>query len=173
MKKWTILFTAILVFLLSTGPGTGETGPDIRVVDLEGLEAVLNEYRGQGVLLDFWAIWCAPCVAAIPELLEVAKEYRGKGVVLGVSYDLMIPGVTRDEVLEQMRGFVAEHGIDIPILIYEADDYDSINERFALPGPIPATVAINGEGVVIDRQKGESSKERFVEMMEKALESSE
>jgi thiol-disulfide isomerase/thioredoxin len=173
MKKSIIVFASILVFLSSAGPGTGETDPDIRIVDLEGLEAALQEYRGKGVLLDFWAIWCAPCVAAIPELLEVAKEYRGKGVVVGVSYDFMIPGVTREEVLDQVRDFVAQHGMDIPILIYEAADYDSINERFGLPGPIPASVAINGEGAVVDRQEGESNKERFIAMMEKALEAPE
>jgi thiol-disulfide isomerase/thioredoxin len=170
MKKLFIVFSAVLICLLSAGSGMGETGSDIRVVDIDGLEAALSEHRGKGVLLDFWAIWCAPCVAAFPELLEVAKEYRErKGVVIGVSYDLMIPGVTREEALEQVRDFVAEHRIDIPILIYEADDYDSINERFGLPGPIPASVAVNGEGAIVDRHDGVSGKERFIAMMEKAL----
>jgi thiol-disulfide isomerase/thioredoxin len=173
MKKTIIIYTAFLLFLVSAGSGVAAKDPDIRIVDLEGLEAALQEYRGQGVLLDFWAIWCAPCVAAIPELLEVAKEYRGKGVVLGVSYDFMIPGVTREEVLDQMRDFVAQHEMDIPILIYEAADYDSINERFGLPGPIPASVAINAEGAVVDRHEGESNKDRFTAMMEKALEAPE
>lgn len=170
MKIVSIVFSAVLICLLSAPAGVGETGSDIRIVNLEGLEDALREHRGKGVLLDFWAIWCAPCVAAFPELLEVAKEYRErKGVVIGVSYDLMIPGVTREEALEQVRSFVAEHGIDIPILIYEADDYDSINERFGLPGPIPASIAVNGAGAVVDRHDGASSKEHFIAMMEKAL----
>lgn len=171
MKKIVFLFlqvTLACALLSCSGGGPGE--PDIRIVDLKGLEAALAEHRSEGVLLNFWAIWCQPCVAEMPELVEVAREYRGRGgAVLGVSYDLMTPGATRDEVLQQMRAFIAARSFDIPILIYEADDYDSINERFELPGPVPVTLAIDRKGKIVDRQDGESGKERFVAMMQKAL----
>ena len=145
--------------------------PDVRVVDLKGLEAALGEHRGEGVLLDFWAIWCEPCVAELPELLDVAHQYKGRGgSVVGVSYDLMVPGVTRDDVLKQVRAFVTERKIDFPILIYEADDYDAINQRFGLPGPIPVTLAIGKKGSIVDRQEQQSGKARFAAMMQKALE---
>ncbi len=144
--------------------------PDIRVVDLKGLEAALAAHRGQGVLLDFWAIWCEPCVAELPDLLQTARAYKDRGgAAIGVSYDLMIPGVTREGVLKQMRAFVAERGIDIPILIYDAEDYDAINQRFDLPGPVPATVAIGRNGTIVDHQNGSADRARFTAMMEKAL----
>ena len=91
------------------------------------------------------------------------------GTVLSVSYDLMIPDVTREEVLQQMHGFVDQRGIDIPVLIYDADDYDAINERFGLPGPIPVTLAFDRNGAIVDRQEGEAGKDRFIAMMLKAL----
>jgi hypothetical protein len=77
--------------------------------------------------------------------------------------------VTRDQVLKQMRAFVIEHKVDIPVLIYEADDYDAINKRFGLPGPVPVTLAIDGRGTIVDREEGPSGKARFIAMMQKAL----
>jgi thiol-disulfide isomerase/thioredoxin len=143
---------------------------DIRIVDLKGLEAALAAHRGQGVLVNFWAIWCEPCVAELPELLETSRAFRGRnGVVLAVSYDLMIPDVTRDGVMKQMQAFVAERKMDLPVLIYDALDYDAINERFGLPGPVPATIAIDRSGAVVERHAGRASVEKFAAMMRKAL----
>jgi thiol-disulfide isomerase/thioredoxin len=170
MKKCATFTLVLLGFSLIACSGSGGREPDIRIVDLADIESALAEHRGEGVILNFWAIWCAPCVEELPELLDIARQYRNReGVVLGVSYDLMIPGANSDEVLQQMREFVAERGIDIPVLIYDADDYDSINERFGIPGPIPATVAIGRDGTIIDRQEGQAGRGRFIAMMENAL----
>jgi len=167
-KSWAV--PLVLVGLMTSCAGSGLKEPGIQVVDLKGLDAALASYRGQAVLLNFWAIWCQPCVAEMPELLEVAREYRGRGgVVLGVSYDLMVPGTSRDEVMKQMQAFVAQRKIDIPILIYDASDYDAINQRFGLPGPIPVTLALDRTGSIVDRQEEEAGKARFVSMMQKAL----
>jgi thiol-disulfide isomerase/thioredoxin len=168
MMKSLVSFLALLV-CLAPGP-SGAGAPDIRIVDLARLDAALAEHRGQGVLVNFWAIWCEPCVAELPDLIETARQFSDRhGVVLTVSYDLMIPGVTGDEVLKQMRAFVAKRKIDLPVLIYDAADYDAINKRFGLPGPIPATVAIDRNGVIVDRLAGRAGKDGFVAMMKKAL----
>jgi len=167
MKKCVILLLGCILLSCSS---VRKKAPDIRIVDLKGLQAVLDEHRGQGVLLDFWAIWCEPCVAELPELLETGREYRARGgTVLTVSYDLMVPGVTREEILQKMRAFVAERRIDAPVLIYDAEDYDAINEAFKLPGPIPVTLALDRKGGIVDRQEGRGTKARFAAMMQKAL----
>jgi thiol-disulfide isomerase/thioredoxin len=148
--------------------------PEIRVVDLKGLEAAVARNRGKAVLVNFWAIWCEPCVAELPEFLATGREYRDRNaVVLTVSYDLMIPDVTKDEVLKKMRAFVAERKIDAPVLIYDALDYDAINARFGLPGPVPATIAIDAAGRIVDRHAGQATRQQFQEMMRKAIGSSE
>lgn len=168
MKRYVAALLCACVLAACSGPAIKE--PEIRVVDLAGLEKALAEYRGKGVLLNFWAMWCEPCVAEMPELLETVRNYRGRGgAALGVSYDLMVPDATRDEVLQRLRSFVAEHGIDIPVLVYEADDYDAINQRFGLPGPIPVTLALDAGGAIVDREEKQAGRARFEAMMRKAL----
>ncbi len=146
------------------------SAPDIRVVDLKGLEAAVAGYRGKALLVNFWAIWCQPCVAELPEFLAVGREYRDRNAaVLTVSYDLMVPDATKDDVLKAMRGFVAARKIDAPVLIYDAPDYDAINERFGLPGPVPVTIAFDGTGKIVERHAGSATREQFELLMRKAL----
>jgi thiol-disulfide isomerase/thioredoxin len=144
--------------------------PSIAFVSLEQLEKALAQERGHGFLLNFWAIWCAPCVAELPSLVETAHKFegRGGGVVL-VSYDMMIPNAKRDAVQTQMNAFVTQKKIDVPVLIYEDVDYEAINSRFQLPGEVPVTLAIDRNGKIVDREEGRADKQRMAEMMEHAL----
>ncbi len=167
----TLRVLTLMVCLLALGAVPGRAAqPEIRVVDLKSLEAALAAHRGEAILLNFWAIWCEPCVAELPELLEVSREFRGRhGVVLTVSYDLMVPDVTPAEVLKQMQAFVAARKIDAPVYIYNAPDYDAINQRFGLPGPVPMTIAIDAGGRVVERHPGKAGKAGFAAMMKKAI----
>ena len=153
-------------------PGAQAAAPvtEVRVVDLKGLEAAVARYRGKALLVNFWAIWCQPCVAELPEFLAVGREYRDRNAaVLTVSYDLMIPDATKDEVLKSMHAFVAARRIDAPVLIYDGPDYDAINERFGLPGPVPVTIAIDASGKVIERHAGQGTRQQFEDLMRKAM----
>ncbi|RPJ84494.1 MAG: TlpA family protein disulfide reductase [Acidobacteria bacterium] len=171
MRGRTLVLAGVVICLLATlGARPAAQAAEVRVVDLKGLEAALQKYRGQAVLLNFWAIWCEPCLAELPDLLAVGRDFRGKGgVVLTVSYDLMVPEVAYDEVLKEMRRFTAQRGIDVPVFIYEAEDYDQINERFGLPGPVPVTISLDRNGAVVERHAGKSTRDDFVKMMKKAI----
>jgi thiol-disulfide isomerase/thioredoxin len=167
IQRWWM----VIVCLLLLGVPQGRAAqPEIRVVDLKGLEAALAAHKGEAILLNFWAIWCEPCVAELPDLLAVGREFRGRhALVLTVSYDLMIPDATPKDVLKQMQAFVAARKIDAPVYIFNAPDYDAINQRFGLPGPVPMTVAIDASGRVVDRHAGQAGRAGFVAMMKKAI----
>jgi thiol-disulfide isomerase/thioredoxin len=144
--------------------------PSVELTDLAGLEKALEQRRGRGVLLNFWAIWCEPCVEELPELVEIAHEFKDSGGdVLLVSYDKMVKNDGAEAVRTMVSKFATKRGIDPPILIYDAPDLDAINERFDLPGPIPVTLAFDRAGKLVDRVDDQAGKARFAEMMRKAL----
>ena len=60
----------------------GKAAPEIALPQLAGGDFKLSEMKGKVVIVDFWATWCGPCVAAMPILIKVAEEYKAKGVVL-------------------------------------------------------------------------------------------
>ena len=151
-------------------PTPGKLEPPIVIGGLEAVEQAVAAHHGEACLLNFWATWCPPCVAELPDLMAVAREYEARGGnVVGVSYDLLVPGVARESVEGKVRAFLAERDLPLGGVIYSANDFDSIDERFALPGAIPVTLAFDRNGKLVDREDGGATRERFAEMMQRAL----
>src|ERR1041385_228446 len=71
--------------------------PAFELKDLKGRAVRLSDYKGKVVVLNFWATWCAPCRAEMPELVKMQSEYQAKGLqVVGVTYpDYTRAGVGR------------------------------------------------------------------------------
>ena len=66
----------------------GEPAPQFTRGDLQGRSFDLKAQRGKVVLIDFWASWCAPCIVAIPHLVQLQEKYGARGFqVVGVSMD--------------------------------------------------------------------------------------
>ena len=170
MRRFLPLLAAALC-ACGGGAASGTANEGIEIVDLAGIEQALSAREGSACLLNFWAMWCPPCVAELPGLAEVAREYEPKGGrVLAVSFDLMIPDAERGEVVETGRAFLAERDIALPVLIYDAPDYEAINAHYELPGGVPVTLAFDRTGKIVDRQDGPAGKARFATMMRMALE---
>jgi len=169
-----MLRRVLLVLPLALAACGSQSGaPAALSVERGGIEAIdkaLAAQSGHACLLNFWATWCAPCVAELPDLLAVARDYEARGGrVLGVSYDLEIPGVAPEEGVQKVRAFLAERGLALPTVVYEAPDELEINAHFGLPGGVPVTLAYDRDGKIVDRQQGEATRARFEEMMRKAL----
>ncbi|MBP7569984.1 MAG: redoxin domain-containing protein [Acidobacteria bacterium] len=171
MRKWVagaVLASAML--MIAPGGASGWPDGELRVADLKALEAAIAGYKGQALLVNFWASWCEPCVDELPELIEVAREHRGKGVVvLTVSYDLVTSESPRHETLKEVGAFVTEQKMDLPVFLFDGPDDTLINERFGLPGAVPVTIAIDRGGKVVERHLGRATKERFGALIRRAL----
>jgi peroxiredoxin len=96
----------------------------------------LSQYRGQVVVLNFWATWCAPCVEELPSLVEMQRRMKAKGVtVLAVSVDV-------DE--NAYRQFVKDHNVNLLTV------HDPIGKSNQLYGTFkfPETYIIDRNGVM-------------------------
>lgn len=114
--------------------------------DLSGKRVRLHDFRGQIVVLNFWATWCEPCNVEMPLLLRATREYGQRGVVfLGASLD---DAKTRPNV----PVFLAKHQVHYPILVgATANDL----ARLRLGIAIPATAILDTKGVIRFRILGQ------------------
>src|SRR6478672_8667865 len=80
------------------------------VTDLDGKTISFADLKGKVVLVNFWATWCPPCRAEIPDLVKLQAKYRDKLVILGVSED-------EDASPQEVKAFGAEQKMNYPIVM--------------------------------------------------------
>lgn len=177
MRRLALVLAALpLVALCSCGaegeaqaPTAEGAARNAAVVDLAGLTRIVEERREGGLLLNFWAMWCPPCVAELPELAEVAAEHAGDGAdVVALCLDFATRGGEPEQVAAKARGFLSVRELDLPVLVYGSEDMGALAGRWGLRGAIPVTLAIDASGNVVDRHEGRADKARFEEMLRKA-----
>jgi thiol-disulfide isomerase/thioredoxin len=78
---------------------TGRAAPDFSLKTVQGDRCASSDLRGKVVLINFWATWCPPCRAELPDLIQLQEKYRQQGlVIVGVSFD------EKDAVVQKFYG---------------------------------------------------------------------
>jgi peroxiredoxin len=121
---------------VKVAPEQGSLAPDFLLESLDGNEVRLSEYRGQPVVLNFWATWCAPCRKEIPQFVDAYERFREDGLV--------IVGVNLQEGKSIARGYVEDYGMQFPVAI---DVDGEVGDAYRLLG-LPVTYFIDRDGVV-------------------------
>jgi thiol-disulfide isomerase/thioredoxin len=134
----------------------GKPAPPIAGTDVDGKPVSLSELKGKVVLIDFWATWCPPCIAAIPTLKALSQKYQDRGfVILGVNVDALHEDVKEaDAALQQVRRFLVKQRVDwINVQSGKgAGDFASIYHVEQIPASF--LVGRDGSVVAVD-QRGE------------------
>lgn len=136
-------FVILAAGLFCAGREGSETAPDFTLEDLSGKTLTLSQFKDKVLVLNFWATWCPPCQAEIPDFVATYNRYRSKGlVIIGVSLDRLSA--------EDLSSFVEENRISYPI----AFATEQIMADYKPGRYIPATIVIDKKGRIRSRNVG-------------------
>jgi peroxiredoxin len=134
--------------------------PPFDLADLAGGRLTLESLKGSVIILDFWATWCGPCIAEIPEYAELWRKNKSRGVeVIGVVFESGDP--------QEIADFVREQRIPYRQLLGD----DRLLKAFGANQGFPTTFLIDRQGVIQSRFLGSTPKkfEKMQETVERLL----
>lgn len=140
---------------VEVGLEKGMRAPDFELETLDGDTVKLSDFRGEKVLLNFWATWCPPCRAEMPDMQQFHED---KDVVI-LAVDLM----TSESDPENVPKFVEEFGVTFRVLLDETEDVAALYEI----QPIPTSYLIDTQGIVHNMAIGALNYDLMVQEFEK------
>ena len=126
----------------TTPPGQQQEAPAFSLSDSQGASVTLSHYKGEVVLLDFWATWCHGCKTEIPWYVEFQRKYKVSGLAaIGVSMD--------DDGWTSVRPFLKNHRLNYPVVIGSRE----LADRYGVDN-MPVTLLIDRDGKIAVSHSG-------------------
>ncbi len=141
----------------------GKKAPDFTLTAIDGKSLKLSDYKGKGVIVNFWATWCPPCRAEIPDMVELQKEYESKG--------FSFIGIAVSDEEEKVKAFALSQKMNYPVAMGSKElamSYGKLTQEGAIRG-IPTSFVINGKGEILDYFVGARDKATFAEAIKKVI----
>ena len=124
--------------------------PDFTLKNAHGDNVRLGNYRGQVVLLNFWATWCGPCQVEIPWFVEFENKYQTEGfTVLGVSMDA--------EGWNVVKPFLAAEKVNYPVVLGN----EQLNQLYGGIVSLPTTLLLGRDGRIVFIHSGLIGKDEY------------
>ncbi|HAS89378.1 MAG TPA: TlpA family protein disulfide reductase [Desulfovibrio sp.] len=115
----------VLLLVLMAGCSKAETSEGVQTINAQGIQDVIAKNKGKVVLVNFWATWCPPCRAEIPELIKLRKKFSDD--------DLVIIGVSVDQDSDDVNEFMLKGaGFNYPVY-FAGDDVGSAFRIQSIP----------------------------------------
>ena len=119
-----------------------DAAPAFQLNDLNGKPVSLAEAKGKIVLLNFWATWCGPCRAEIPDLVDLQKRYADKFEIIALATDEDDP--------DEVRRFVLQSGINYRV----AMSSDAVRRDYGGIAALPTSFVIDPQGRIVQKHVG-------------------
>ncbi len=119
-----------------------DPAPDFKLTSLDGKPVTLAGSKGKVILLNFWATWCGPCRAEIPDLVELQNKYKDRLQILGLVVD--------DDDQDAIKEFAEKFGINYPVAIAG----DDIRFQYGGIAALPTSFVLDAEGRIVQKHEG-------------------
>lgn len=126
---------------------------DIVFTDIDGIEHRSKNFKSEYILLDFWATWCAPCMAQIPHMRQLHEKFSNE--------TLQIIGISADQDSSKMKNAIDEHQMNWT----HVWDENRLLEAQLDVRLYPTLILINRKGEIVYRQAGSGNKEKLLEIL--------
>ncbi|SEN72606.1 Peroxiredoxin [Amphibacillus marinus] len=135
---------------VEVGLAVGNQAPDFHLQTLTGERVQLSDYLGSPIMLNFWATWCPPCRAEMPDM---QRFYEDTEITI-----LAVNLTDTEHSNSDVDAFVKEHALTFPIPIDKAGDTSSLYDIQA----IPTTFMIDQTGIIHDKSYGALTYEQMI-----------
>jgi peroxiredoxin len=165
IKSTVIILSVLAMLFMAAAPSfalsAGAKAPDFTLSDLNDEEVALKDFKGKVVVLNFWATWCPPCRAEMPEFNELNAEFKEskKAVLLAIN---LTDGARENK--QKVSKFMQSNGYDMRVLL---DNGGETAKKYAVMG-IPTTVVIDEGGKVSEIIVGAATKDAVMKAVRKA-----
>lgn len=161
MKYFPITTIALLSLLVVYNPAQSlerQKAPNFSLKTADGKIIELAKLKGKAVVVNFWATWCGPCRAEIPDFIKVYEDSKSKKLeIIGIALD--------DEGWDVVQPFAAKMKINYPVVLGNPE----VAQMYGGIEAIPTTFFIDKKGYIIDRQVGMLTKQAFEQKLKSIL----
>jgi thiol-disulfide isomerase/thioredoxin len=119
-----------------------DPAPDFSLTGIDGQPVTLAGARGKVILLNFWATWCGPCRAEIPDLVELQNKYKDRLQILGLVVD--------DDDPDGIKEFAEKFSINYPVALAS----DDIRFQYGGIAALPTSFVLDSEGRIVQKHEG-------------------
>ncbi|MEC5424202.1 redoxin domain-containing protein [Virgibacillus sp. C22-A2] len=137
------------------GVEVGDVASDFELTTLDGDTVKLSDFRGERVMLNFWATWCPPCRAEMPDMQKFHEE---KDIVI-----LAVNLTDTETNSKHVPDFVEEYGLTFPVLM---DEHSKVSDLYRIK-PIPTSYMIDSKGLIQYKAFGALNYELMIQEFEK------
>ncbi|KKE78675.1 redoxin domain-containing protein [Oceanobacillus caeni] len=155
MLGWAVYDFVINRDSTEVGTSVGDMAPDIELTTLNGETVKLSDYRGNKVFVNFWATWCPPCRAEMPDIQKFDNDEDVKILAVNLT--------STEKSVDDVQKFVDELGLTFPIL---KDEKGKVEQMYKV-NAYPTSYLIDSDGVIRKVALGAMNYEMMVQEFEK------